>query len=319
MNYNIRNEHKVDNIISNISDKESAADFLQEHKIVNVETILDIREYEVDKYRKGLILNIKEKIVIDICKVIIDVKFGKPSFEQVHDATYTIGEDCDKRVLVFTDSTTNFRDYEKMEADLAVVRNLLLAINSKDLGLYLVNLSATREYELFINELIYDPDDDPKNFAAPLPSQMEFLEEVFWQLYYIPLEKILLIEWKPFCDGFINRNGIGSHRDLGHVEVVLKWSESGLFFHVADNVRSAGKLKSIWNDKSHILKRLYNGCKMKFNEQSEKRSEIVIQIWDLPRDYLIGANRQEKEFFAKFMKASISKLIMFFKYGIPDY
>jgi hypothetical protein len=318
MNNSNRNEHKVDNIISNISDKESAADFLQKHKIVNVETIFDISEYDLDSDRKGLILNIKEKIAIDICKVIIDVKFGKPSFEQMHDVIYNIGADCDKRVLVFTDST-NSRDYEKMGADLEIVRNLLLAINSKSLGLYLVKLAVTREYELFINELIYDPHDDPKDFAAPLPSQMEFLEEVFWQLYYIPLEKILLIEWKPFGDGFFNRNGIGSRRDLVHVEVMLKWSDSGLFFHVVENERSPGGLKNIWNNKSQILKRIFNGCKMKFNVKSEKRSELVIKVWDLPIDYLVGANRYEKEFCAKFMKASFSKLIMFFKYGIPDY
>jgi hypothetical protein len=318
MNNNIRTEHKVDNIIEKISRKVSAAYFLQKHKIVNVETILDIREYEVDSDRKGLILNIQEKIVIDLCKVIIDVKFGKPSFEQVHDATYTIGADCDKRVLIFTNST-NYRDYEKMGADLAAVRNLLLAINSKDLGLYLVKLAATRDYELFINELIYDPDDDPKDFAAPLPSRIEFLEELFWQVYYIPLEKFLRTEWKPFCDGFFIRGGIGSHRDLVHVEVMLKWSDSGLCFYVADNERSPGELKNIWNDKSHILKKLYKGCEMKFNEQSEKRSELVIKILDLPIGYLIGANRYEKDSCAKFMKASFSKLIMFLKYGVPEY
>lgn len=318
MSYNIRNEHKVDTIIKNISDKESVAYFLQKHKIVNAETIFDIKEYEVDSDRKGLILNIKEKFVIDLRKVIIDVRLGKPSFEQVHDATYTIGADCDKRVLIFTDSN-NYIDYEKMEADLAVVRNLLLAINSKDLGLYLVQSSVFTDYDFFINELIYDPDDDPKDFAAPLPSRMEFLEEVFWQLYYIPLEKILLIEWKPFCDGFFIRNGIGSHQDLVHVKVMLKWSESGLFFHVSDNERSPGELKNILKRKSQILKRLYNSCKMKFNEQSEKRSELVIKIWDLPISYLIGANRCEKDSCAKLMKASFSKLIMFFEYGIPDY
>jgi hypothetical protein len=57
---------------------------------------------------------------------------------------------------------------------------------------------------------------------------------------------------------------------------------------------------------------------MKFNEQSEKQSELVIKIWDLPIDYLVGANRYEKKSCAKFMKMSFSKLIMFFEWGIPE-
>jgi len=312
------NEHKVDGIIKYLSDKKSAANFLQNHEIANVESILDIREYDLDCDRKGLIIDIKGKKAIDTCKVMIDVKSGQPSIEQVYDAIYTIGADCNKRVLVFTDST-NYGDRDYLGADLDVVENLLLEINSNELELYLVKATAITDDELYIYELIDAPHGNSNNFVARLPSQIEFLEEEFWQLYYIPLDGILGNGWVPFSDGFLKRNGIGAHEGLGHVDVMLKWSESGLFFHVIDDELSIGKLKCIWNDKSHILKRLFNGCKMKFNDRSEKRSELVIQIWDLPIDYLVGANRNEKEFCAKFMKVSFSKLIMFFEYGIPDW
>ena len=50
----------------------------------------------------------------------------------------------------------------------------------------------------------------------------------------------------------------------------------------------------------------------------KKNPEIVIQILDLPISYLVSANKFEKEFCAKFMKASFSKLIMLFEWGIPD-
>ena len=125
MKNSIRNKHKVDGIIKYLSSKKPAENFLRNNEIANVESILKISEYDRDCDRKGLIMDIKEKKAIDTCRVMIDVKSGMPSVEQAYDAIYTIGADCNKRVLVFTDSTTNYRDYEKMGADLAVVRNLL--------------------------------------------------------------------------------------------------------------------------------------------------------------------------------------------------
>jgi hypothetical protein len=203
-------------------------------------------------------------------------------------------------------------------ADLEVVRNLLSEINNNELELYLIKAMSITDDEFYTYDLIDAPCKESNNFADPLPSQIEFLEEEFWQLYYIPLDGILGNGWEPFLDGFLKYNGIGAHEDLGYVDVKLTWSKSGLFFHVADNERSQGDLKDIWNDKAHVLKRLFNGCKLQFNDQSENRSELAIQIWDLPISYLVGADRREKEFCAKFMKVSFSKLIMFFDYGIPD-
>ena len=61
----IRNQHKVDGIIKYLSDKKSAINFLQNHEIANVESILDIREYDTYCDRKGLILDIKRKKTIN--------------------------------------------------------------------------------------------------------------------------------------------------------------------------------------------------------------------------------------------------------------
>ncbi len=230
---------------------------------------------------------------------------------------YTTGADCKKRVLIYTGST-NSDDRGYLGEGLEVVTNLLSEITSDLIEIYLVKATAITDDEFYLYELIKGPDGDSENFTFHLPSKLEFLEEEFWQLYFNPLDGILGNGWVPFSDGFLKRNGIGAHEPLGHVDVMLKWSESGLFFHITDTERARGELKRIWNDKSYILKRLYSGCKMKFNYYSENRIELVIQIWDLPISYLIGANKHEKEFCAKFMKGSFSKLILFFEYGIPD-
>jgi hypothetical protein len=313
----IMNENKVDGIIKHLSDKNSAANFLRNHKIADVQSILDIREYDTYCDRKGLILDIKEENATDKCKIVIDVKSGQPSVEQVYDAIYTIGADCKKRILVFTgDRDYDDRDY--LGANLEVVKNLLSEINSNKTELYLITAISITDEEFYIYDLIDAPCDDLGDAADPLPSQMEFLEEEFWQVFYIPLDGIIGNDWEPFLDGFLNYTGVGSHEPLGYVDAKLTWSESGLFFRVSDNARSQGNLKDIWSDKAHILKRLFSGCKMKFNDLSDNRSELAIPIWNLPISYLIGADRREKEFCAKFMKVSFNKLVMFFEYGIPD-
>ena len=313
----ILNEDKVDSIIKYLSDKKSASNFLQNYEIANVESILDIREYDTYCDRKGLILDIKENNATDKCKVMIDVKSGQPSVEQVYDAIYTIGADCTKRVLVFTDGR-DYDDCNYLGADIGVVGNLLSEINSNKLELYMIKAMSITDDEFYIYDLIDGPCDDIGDVVDPLPSQIEFLEEEFWQLFYIPLDGIIGNEWIPFLDGFLNYNGLGSHENLGCVDAKLTWTKSGLIFHVADNGRSQGNLKEIWNDKAHILKRLFSGCNLKFNDRTENWSELIIKIWDLPISYLAGANRYEKEFCAKFMKSSFSKLAMFFELGIPD-
>jgi hypothetical protein len=318
MNTTIINKNKVDGIIKYLSDKKSAANFLRNQEIADVESIADIREYDTYRDRKGLIMEIKKKNYAESSKIIVDVKFGQPSVEQVYDAIYTLGADCKKRVLIFTGGKA-YDDRNYLGADLEVVENLLSEINSSQLGLYLIKAMSVTNDEFFLYDLIDAPGDEFNNFSGPLPSQIEFLEEEFWQVHYIPLDGIIGNEWEPFGDGFLNFKGIGAHEDLGYVDVKLTWSKSGLFFHVADNERSQGDLKDIWNDEAHVLKRLFNGCKMRFNDQSENRSELAIQIWDLPMSYLAGADRREKEFCAKFMKVSFSKLAMFFENGIPDY
>lgn len=318
MNTIITNENKVDSIIKHLSTEKSATIFLQNQGIANIESILDIREYNTYCDRKGLILDIKEKNSADNSKIMIDVKSGQPSVEQVYDAIYTVGADCKKRVLAFTECT-DYYDHDYLGANLEVVRNLLSEINSSQLELYLIKATSVTDDEFYIYDLIDAPCDDIGYVADPLPSQIEFLEDEFWQLHYIPLDGILGNGWEPFSDGFLYRNGIGAHEDAGSAEVMLKWSEFGLFFYVTDNERSQGDLKNIWGDKAHILKRLFHGCKIQFKNLFENQSELAIQIWDLPISYLVGADRYEKEFCAKFIKESYSKLTMFFEYGIPDY
>jgi hypothetical protein len=263
-------------------------------------------------------LDIKEKNSADSSKVMIDVKFGQPTVEQVYDAIYTVGADCKKQVLIFTGGKS-YDDRNYLGANLEVVGNLLSEINSNQLGLYLIKAISLIDDEFCMYDLIDSPSEVSKTYANPLPSQIEFLEEEFWQIYYVPLDGIIGNGWEPFIDGFLNCDGIGDHEELGYIDVKLRWSKSGLLFHVADYEFSQGYLKDIWNDEAHILKRLFNGCKIQFNDRSENRSELTIQILDLPINYLAGANRREKELWAKLIKVSFSKLVMFFEGGIPDY
>jgi hypothetical protein len=203
MNNKIKNINKAKTIVNQLTNKESAIEFLNNNRIAEVESIIDIQEYKRDYDRNGILMKIIENEKSDPVNVIIDVKSGQPSVDQIYDSLFGFGANSTKRVIAYTGST-NYDDRGYLGADLEVVRNLLLAINSNEIGLYLVKASAITDNELFRYELIDAPEDDQNNFAAPLPSRIEFLEELFWQVYYIPLEKFLRTEWKPFCDGFFH-------------------------------------------------------------------------------------------------------------------
>ncbi len=68
-------------------------------------------------------------------------------------------------------------------ADLDAVKNLLFEINDKKLNMYLIKGSAITDDEFYMHEMIERPYLDSVYHADSLPSQIEFLEEEFWQLY----------------------------------------------------------------------------------------------------------------------------------------
>ena len=96
----------VGEIIEHLSGAEEAIKFLHEQGIANVNAVESIDRYDADDGRKGLIMQVHETGNDVSSGVIIDIRKGQPSTEQVYEVVYGIGKDCVKRVIVFTGEHT---------------------------------------------------------------------------------------------------------------------------------------------------------------------------------------------------------------------
>ena len=74
----------VDEIIKTLSNKDKLTQFLKQNEISDIDTINDIQQYEREGGRKGLILKVKETNNSGLIKIMIDIRSGQPSTDQVN-------------------------------------------------------------------------------------------------------------------------------------------------------------------------------------------------------------------------------------------
>ena len=105
MNNINKNEKITEKMIYDIAKENNLRDFLSKNDIAKIDQIYEIQHYQRNSYRRGLILDVKEKDADETTKVLIDVRHGRPTINQVYDALYDIGKDCDIKLIVFSDGT----------------------------------------------------------------------------------------------------------------------------------------------------------------------------------------------------------------------
>lgn len=87
----------VEQVIAQFSDQIKVVDFLQKHGLASVESINSMDRYHVNTNRQGVIVHAQERLRGTPTSIIIDVKFGQPTTEQVFDLIFRIGKEYSKR------------------------------------------------------------------------------------------------------------------------------------------------------------------------------------------------------------------------------
>jgi hypothetical protein len=89
-------------MIKNIKEENVLKTFLSKNNIAAIDHIIDIQTYQKNNYRSGLILTVLEKGFDDKTKILVDVRHGLPTINQVYESLYKIGKDCDIRIITCT-------------------------------------------------------------------------------------------------------------------------------------------------------------------------------------------------------------------------
>jgi hypothetical protein len=84
MNNKIQIQKTLDEMIAHIAEEERLRQFLSNYEITEIDEIHDIRHYQRDSDRKGLIFEVNEKDAEKRSKILIDLRFGQPIINQVY-------------------------------------------------------------------------------------------------------------------------------------------------------------------------------------------------------------------------------------------
>ena len=282
-------------IMEKLSNQDGVKHFLHDHKIANVAVVELIERYDAGDDRKGLIVKVHEAGNDNLSSVMIDIRKGQPSTEQVYDAVYGVGKDCSKRVIVY-DDTQNGKDTGNPTADHYVVGRLIKAMDDYPLNLYHVKPHEfAHGPETFDLRKLGIP---TKNFSInKLPSPLQFQIAEFWEVIYDSLNEGFYHSWETYDGGIRNNMDHGHYFGLNGLDVTLKWTEDGIDFSVVQTEDDNDYLMQIWRLKKEEFRRQFD--QIVFNCLQEKLTKIRKKYLDRPVSWLATAGLDEKIEFAK--------------------
>ena len=296
---NQETEWNVSEIVEHLSNTDEIIKFLHENSIAKVAVVESTERYEAGENRQGIILKVQETGKDSVSGVMIDIREGQPSTDQVYDAIYGIGKDCTKRAIVFTDAR-NENDRGNPAADEYAVGNVIKAMGAYQLNLYFIKLKGNLfQPELYNMEIFKNP--KQQYSLKDLPSPERFCAEEFWSIYLDFYNEAFYKGWEVFNGGIheISEWGYMLYIDADYfADFPAYWDNNGIRLVIQESHETDDQIKKIWMLKKDDLEKRFPGC-VELEYLSDKLTKIVIKYSDRPISWLLTATSQEKIAFAK--------------------
>ena len=258
MNNMNQDKKTVDEMINFIAKKSTLHQFLEINKIIDVDTIHDVKFYERDGNRRGLIVEVQEKNADVRSKIMVDLKQGEPIINQVYDALYGIGKDCSKRIIMYSGGQN---DYDKNipSADTGVVESAVSNLQDYLLGIYFFKMDE----DTFIIEPPYGKfpwSQDEKLTIDKIPTREQFMADVFWVVYFASFNESFYYPWRIFSHEFIDTS------DWAYIiyidcsfsgEIKLYWNQEGVRYQVKQETDNDEYLKMVLDYEMPALQKRY--------------------------------------------------------------
>ena len=273
-----------------------------EEDIADVDHILNVQHYQQDDDRRGLIVDVKQHKIEGTTKILIDLKQGQPTVDQVYDSIYGIGKHCDIRVIIHTNGP-NDRDNGISTADVWVVLNLIAQLQDKDVGILLCQYDEETSKVEYVD--LYQNWCGPDSFTTTqIPSKEQFVCETFWSVYIYSNE-----------DGYYNPTEaymgyFRSTKNWGHCiridseidgEIKIFWNEKGVRYEIKQYDDSDEYLKKILELEMPKIKNIYGNDAVRFENVVGRLPRLYIKVSDTPFSWLYTATPKQITEFAKSM------------------
>jgi len=273
---------------------------ITDHEFKDIQT-----RHEIDDERLVLIIRTTKKDTGDLGRIIIDARMGEPTWRQMIDLTFTLGRDCDKRILVYEDGSANV-DQHDLIAGYSMTYGFASILNSCKIDTYIVGAKPSSENEGGVSyEIVASPKNCNEIEIDQLPSQTQFQMAEFW-LYYShhetsvepPLsypEDWIYLEWTHFTED-------------PELSLFLTWNDQGMFL-TASNERTFSPdqkytaleaLQWIAAHRLDDLRRVFHDYEIEVQEKSRQPFRILIWIHRKPfTEFAYGTSKEKYDFSVK--------------------
>jgi hypothetical protein len=299
-----RNKQIVEEVINSMSNENALRQFLRDNKIADIGTIYEIKPYERDGNRKGLIVDVQEKNSDARSKIMIDLKQGEPIINQIYDSLYDIGKDCSKRIILYSNGQNDF-DKDVPAADYWVVNSLINNLQQYPLGIYFYEMDEdTFTIGPHYMHEYWEPAEELP--LSKVPTKEQFMAETFWAIYFDSFNEAFYESSKVFSDGFRDTS------DWGHIiyidcsffgEIQLYWDQKGVRYLIKQKDDSYEYLKKVLDFEMPGLQERYGSDAIEFENVVGKLPRLHIKYSDRPFDWLYAASPRQITEFAESMVA----------------
>jgi hypothetical protein len=229
---------------------------------------------------------------------LIDLKIGQPSVNQVYDALYDIGGDCDIKIIIHTNGS-NENDKGIPVTDEYVVAPLIRELQCSNIPIILFSIDQDTLTEKF--DSYQDWYSVNRRNACKIPTKENFMGTTFWWVYFDYFDECFY-DPRAAYDGWLNRGKNGNYviylDDFFYGEIRPIWDEKGARFEIKQSSEQDEYMKKVLDIKMPALKEKYGQDSVRFENVVGKLPRLYVNYSDKPFDWLFTATPKQITEFA---------------------
>ena len=260
---------------------------IKDHTSIEIMT-----RYSVNDTRHGVVVKTKNMKTGHVGSIVVDSTRGEPTWKQMLELAFEVGEQCDKRIVVY-DGIKDGIDEHNLSKGGVIAMVLSELFNRCGLETYLVYIRDFKKDETERKteyDLVVDPNDFKREPPFSLPSKTRLQELEFWMMYYdtfygsggrlfaAPEDWIDYRSWRKGC-----------------LDYTPTWESDGLYMHAIETSEAGvDVLKELNEKKLERIRERYKDCKIKLQRRNGRPHKLSVRVWPVPFKAFMLSSPREK-------------------------
>ena len=297
---NNKKEYNMKEIMNHIINENRLKDILDSYNLAYISKIHNIQHYEKDDNRHGVVLDVQENKLADRTKILIDLRQGQPIVNQVYDALYDVGKNCDIKIIFYTNGY-NDCDEGIPVADEYLVAGMLGKLQDMNIPIFLFSINPS-DLNATLVGWYQDWGQINRFKRASMPTKEGFMVETFWLAYFDSFNEAFYEPWNAFS-GNTKDTKVSIYTiyidEIVSGEIKLFWDENGVRYDIKLDSEFDDFLKKVLSVYMPILKDRYGDDFVRFENVVGRLPRLYIKYSDKPFNWLYTATPMEITEFAK--------------------